>query len=820
MNCKTQTRFEAVFLLSLVLNLVWCSGVFAQAQQPALPQKQSTPGGELLILDKDGKKQIACPLALTDVQAELAGLSGRVRVRQIFRNPLAQKIEAIYVFPLPPEAAIDDMTMTIGTRKIKGQIKPREEARAIYEAAKSKGQTASLLDQERPNIFTQSIANIAPNAEIVIEISYVETVKFEDGVYEWVFPTVVGPRYMPGNATGKTGSGWSPDTTQVPDASKISPPVAPPSTPGAPSMRTGHDISISVRLNTGDGSELGEVGSTLHPVKVRRDKMGATVSLSNEKEIPNKDFVLRYRLGKGEIDNSFVTQTDGKGRFFSLVLQPPARVTRTQSLPRELIFVLDTSGSMSGFPLEKSKAVMKRALDAMGAKDEFNLITFSGATRVLWESPRANTPQNREEAQKFLDSQQGGGGTEMMKAINTALEGQDAERLRVVCFMTDGYVGNDMAIIDAIQKNAKTARVFSFGIGNSVNRFLLDGMAQAGRGAAEYVLLASDADNAADRFFERINAPVLTDISVDWGDLPVEEIYPKAIPDLFSAGSIVIRGRLSSHLKAGTENAAIITLRGKNAAGAFERRVRVTPMNAVSVPSQNASLPTLWAREKISYLMMQNMAGLQSGSFPKELKDEITALGMEFRLMTQFTSFVAVEEKTVVVDGESLTIAVPVEMPDGVSYQGVFGNGDRFTNTRIPMPMAGSLFRSSNSNSGNVSAGVGFDSRSKIDGFGVAPITPADKLSTPLRDLAAKVEKDGKNGDYNSGDLKVKNYRVRLKIYLREWNDETREAVKKLGLAVSWESADVRFVIGTLDIRKLEELSKIESVVRVEPVQS
>ncbi|HVF10373.1 MAG TPA: VIT domain-containing protein, partial [Abditibacteriaceae bacterium] len=238
---------RTVHSLTLTLTLLALStvSVWAAEQSPPLAGQDAVPGGELRILGDNNQDLGACPLKNTDVSADITGYVGRVRVRQTFHNPLQKKIEAIYVFPLPQDAAVDDMNMTVGARRIKGQIKRREEARAIYEAARARGNVASLLDQERPNIFTQSVANIEPGVQVVIEISYVETLKFEDGVFEWVFPTVVGPRYMPGTPTGQSGTGWSPDTTQVPDASKISPPVA------VPGTRAGHDISLTVKLDAG-----------------------------------------------------------------------------------------------------------------------------------------------------------------------------------------------------------------------------------------------------------------------------------------------------------------------------------------------------------------------------------------------------------------------------------------------------------------------------------------------------------------------------------------------------------------------------------------
>ncbi|HVF11289.1 MAG TPA: VIT domain-containing protein, partial [Abditibacteriaceae bacterium] len=562
----TRISYGMMWILLAALLPLLSTAVFAQGKSPK-SERDSIPGGEVLMLGDKGQQAGVCPLKHTDVVAAISGYVCRTTVKQTFHNPLNKKIEAVYVFPLPQNSAVDDMTMTIGKRRIQGQIKPREQARQIYEKAKASGHVASLLDQERPNIFTQAVANIEPGAEIVIEIAFTETLKYEDANFEWVFPMVVGPRYMPGAPTGQAGTGWSPDTAEVPDASKISPPVTPEGT------RAGHDISLVVNIDTGMG--LQEVNSELHEIEIKKTVRGrATVTLKNQNTIPNKDFILRYRTATDKIEDALLTHSDGGGHYFTLVLQPPRRVTRAQAVPRELIFVLDTSGSMSGFPIEKAKSVMAKSIDSMGDKDTFNLITFAGDTSVLWAKPRPNTTQNRAAAQAFLATRAGGGGTEMMKAINAALEGQKTGHIRIVCFMTDGYVGNDREIIAAIKKNAGTARVFAFGIGNSVNRYLLDGMARAGRGEVEYVTLAAQGDAAATRFYERINAPVLTDIALDWGKLSVQEVYPKQYPDLFSTKPIMIHGQLKSAAE-GT-----IILRGNTAAGRFERKVRIDPQQS------------------------------------------------------------------------------------------------------------------------------------------------------------------------------------------------------------------------------------------------
>ena len=650
----TSRRSAVLAMLGLAVPVVLLAMMGTPATVLATPpaMAQKTPdAGSLSIVGPDGQSAGACPLKHTDVTADIIGYVSRTTVTQVFENPLDYKIEAVYVFPLPQDAAVDSMVMVVGDRRIVGEVKERGEAREIYEAAKAAGHVASLLDQERPNIFTQSVANIEPGAQVQIEISFVETLKYDEGVFEWVFPMVVGPRYNPGSGSAPAPGMSGTPTPEVPDGDKITPPITPPGT------RAGHDISITVHLDA--GMELHDLSSELHDIEVVADgPTRATVTLTSATEIPNKDFILHYSLATDEIGDAFLAHHDERGDFFTLVLQPPKRVVPEKLVPRELIFVLDVSGSMNGFPIEKSKAVMKEMIDSMRDEDTFNIITFAGSTKVLWKQPRANTPENRSEAQGFIARLKGGGGTEMMKAINAALVQTrdaagpaDVRPLRIVTFLTDGYVGNDMAIIGAIKENAATTRVFGFGIGNSVNRYLLDGMARAGRGEVEYVTLESQGDAAVERFHERLLAPVLTDIEIDWGDLPVADVYPRQIPDLFSAKPIMVHGRLTGSPE-GT-----ITLRGLTGAGAYEEQIRVsTP----GTPADHDALASLWARAKVDDLMNRDLAAAQRGEFPAELKQQVIDLGIEFRLMTQFTSFVAVEEMTVTVGGQPTTVKVPV----------------------------------------------------------------------------------------------------------------------------------------------------------------
>ena len=648
----------AVFVNIAILS-VWTGAPQASRPHPVQtpPFNAEVSQGSLITIDSEGRPQSVCPLKHTDVQVEVSGFLARTRVTQQFENPFPDKIEAVYTFPLPQRAAVDEMTLRVGDRVVKAKIKRREEAQAIYEAARATGHVAGLLDQERPNIFTQSVANISPGEAVTVTISYVEALKYEAGTYELVFPMVVGPRYIPGTALGKLGGGWALDTDQVPDASRMTPPVTPPGT------RAGHDISLKVTLDT--GLPLAKVYSPTHDVTVEQgSRSHAVVVLRNEATIPNKDFILTYDVAGGRIEDAILTHRNGhhgKTGFFTLILQPPERVTHDQVTPKELVFVLDTSGSMSGFPIEKAKETMKLALEGLHPQDTFNLITFAGSTRVLFPQPVPATRANLQKAQVFLKFRRGGGGTEMMQAIRTALEPSDSQKhVRIVCFMTDGYVGNDMAILAEVQKYPN-ARIFSFGIGSSVNRYLLSKMAEYGRGEVEFVGLQDDGSAAARRFHERVRSPLLTDISVEWGDLQVEDVYPKRLPDLFSAKPLILTGRYSTPVK------GVVEIHGMVAGRPVIRKITV---DLPAAERRHDVLATLWARTKIADLMTQDLNGIQQGTARAEVREAITQVGLDYRLMTQFTSFVAVEEMTMTEGGEPRRIDVPVEMPEGVSYEG------------------------------------------------------------------------------------------------------------------------------------------------------
>jgi TonB family protein len=431
-------------------------------------------------------------------------------------------------------------------------------------------------------------------------------------------------------------------------------------------MRAGHDLSIEVALDAGLPVE--ELKSPTHEVDVERaGGARARVRLKNRATIPNKDFVFRYDVAGRRIGDALLTHRGVRDGYFTLVLQPPERIAPEDVTPKELVFVLDTSGSMQGFPIEKAKEAMGHALDGLNPQDTFNLITFSGDTHVLFPAPVPATKDNLQRAQAFLASRRGAGGTEMMKAVRAALEPSSSQaHVRVVCFMTDGYVGNEFEIISEVQKHPN-ARVFSFGIGSSVNRFLLDKMAEEGRGEVEYVSLDDDGSAAARRFHERVRNPLLTDISIDWGGLQVADVYPRRVPDLFGAKPVVLSGRFTGGGR------GIVRLKGRAGVNHFEREI------AVELPESQPEhdvLATLWARRRVEDLMGNDYAGTQRGNTREDVREAVTQLGIDYRLMTQFTSFVAVEEMTVTDGGPPRRIDVPVELPEGVSREGVFGSSN------------------------------------------------------------------------------------------------------------------------------------------------
>jgi len=629
----------------------------AVADEPPLEM----PGSGCLQTVVDGDI-VDFPLKHTKVDAHVSGPVARVEVTQTFQNPYSETIEAVYVFPLPHESAVSDFQMKIGDRTIRGIIEQREEARRIYETARDQGKVASLLEQERANIFTQSVANILPGNEIDVTITYVETIPYEDGRWELVFPTIVGPRFNPpGSPNAIVPAGYSQDhpatRSSVPDADRINPPFL------HPSVRSGHDLSITVDWDAGIPIE--KIDSPTHRIDVKRGgSKGATIALHALDSVPNKDFVLRCTPKGDGPDTGVLSYHDGDQGYVSVLLHPKLDVQAREVTPKEMIFVLDCSGSMAGEPIAAAKEVVRHALTHVNPDDTFQIINFSMSAGGLAPSPLPVTPQNVKRGLAYLETLKGEGGTMMIEGVKAALDyPRDPRRLRVVMFLTDGYIGNEAEILAAVQSKIYDARLFSFGVGSSVNRFLLDGLALEGRGEVQYVLPGSSAMETAKQFSERVRNPYLTDVELVWRGVEVDDAVPARTPDLFAGKPLAIHAR---YARGGD---AQLEVRGKIAGRPWSQRV---DLDLPRRSSGNEAVGALWARSRIAELERESYQGMTPA-----IQSEITELGLSHHLVTKFTSFVAVEERMTVSDGRPKLVRVPVEMPKGVSWEGVFGSEER-----------------------------------------------------------------------------------------------------------------------------------------------
>jgi Ca-activated chloride channel family protein len=768
-----------VMLLSAVL--LWPRSVHPGpgSRTAASPVTQ----GSLISLDAQGRPRELCPLTHTDVRIDVSGFVARARVIQQFENPSSETIEAVYTFPLPAHAAVNDMTLTVGDRVVKSKIKPREEAQALYEAARARGQVAGLLDQERPNVFTQSVANILPGEKVTVAITYVEWLAYDAGVYELSFPMVVGPRYFPAD----------------PKISRFAPPVA------LPATRAGHDLSLEVRLDA--GVPLAAVTSSSHAIEVETLAAGeARIRLARHTTIPNKDFILTYGVAGKAIQDAVLTHRNGGDGFVTFILQPPVRVSPGEVLPKELVFVLDTSGSMEGFPIEKAKETMRLALEGLYPRDTFNLITFSGDTHVLFPTPVPATKENLRLASAFLESRRGSGGTEMMKALRAALDpSDDQDHVRIVCFMTDGYVGNDMEILAEVRKHPK-ARVFAFGIGSAVNRYLLDSLAEYGRGEVQYVGLHDDGSAAARRFHERIRNPLLTDLSIDWGRLEVTAVHPKQLPDLFGAKPVMVTGRYA------TAGKGVIRLRGKMAGQSIERDIQV---DLPAIEPRHDVLATAWARSRIDDLMAQDLAAIQRGTPTPEIRTAILQLGLDHRLLTQYTSFVAVEEVTVREGGQARRIEVPVELPEGVSYDGIFGQDEGRPSPTVAM--SGTLHAPQSVPPGAALRMLPLEARvASSERSADRAARGSGKWHPALADLVEKLKKPQDKLPTAPIPL-VRNGKVEVQIWLNDTGEASLAQLKGQGIEILGATKTAKIVIVLVPIDKLEALGQLKVVRYVAP---
>jgi len=717
---------------------------------PAQPIQDGPAPGRLTPV---GKEALPMPLERTDVRAEVDGPGATVTVRQRFRNPSRTAIEAIYTFPLPHDAAVDRMTMRVGSRTVEGRIERRADARMIYNTARQAGQAAALLDQERPNLFTQSVANIAPGATVEIEIRYVQRVAFVDGHYEFTFPMAVGPRFT-GNA---------------PDPDRISPPILP------PNVRSGQTIGLDLEIRAGSPIVASE--SLLHRVNESRIEGGARVRLANQREIPNRDFVYRYRVAESGVQPTFTSHFDPKrGGFFSLGLVPPPRPAESLAAPREMIFVIDQSGSQSGLPIQKSKELTLRMLDSLRPDDTFNVIAFSNVASALFDAPVRPTESTLARARQHVRTLEANGGTQLREGVIAAFSRPaDPKRLRMVVFNTDGYVGDERACLETLRQYRSQSRMFTFGIGNGVNRYLLDALALEGRGATETVTLNADPDAVLNRFLRRTRTPLLTDVTVQFIGVDVTDAQPAigAIPDVFDESPIVLTGRYA------TPGRGRAILRGTYAGQPWVREVELN----FSSRAESPSTPTLWARQKVATLEMQASGnGLESAT-----SADIERIALEFGIMSAATSFVAVEPTVVNVGGKSYRVRVPVEMVDGVTM-GLDG-----VNELSQAKSANRYFNRPAMGAGGITASPSVAMPMDERDFALAPPT-ASKLDP---------------------ELKLAKGKVPIMVEVDDLEPSTLRALERIGFKLAAKSSRARIVFGTIDASRLDALAKLEKVSKV-----
>jgi Ca-activated chloride channel family protein len=616
------------------------TGSASAAEDPDTSDKTLSP---YFFVKSDDPTLDQLPLKSTSVTAEIAGVIADVKVTQVYRNEGKRPIEAVYVFPASTRAAVYGMKMTIGDRTIIAWVQKREEARRNYEEAKQQGKSASLLEQQRPNVFQMNVANIMPGDEIRTELSYTELLTPVEGIYEYVYPTVVGPRYS------------NKPAASVPDSEKW---VA------NPYLHQGEPPTSSFNIVThvAAGLPLTSMVCPSHKVDIAyEDPARATVTLDpSEKTGGNRDFILKYRLAGDKIASGLMLYQGKDENFFLLMVQPPKHIALKEIPPREYIFVVDVSGSMHGFPLTISKQLLKNLIGNLRPTDMFNVLLFSGGSQLMADKSIPATAENIRRAIDVIDHQQGGGGTELLPALKRAfaLPGKEGVS-RTVVAVTDGYVDVETQTFELIRNQIGKSNFFAFGIGTSVNRYLMEGMARAGAGEPFVITKPDEAPKQAEKFRQYVQAPVLTGIKLDFGGFDAYDVEPAGVPDVFSERPVIVFGKWKG------KPAGHIVLSGLSGEGKYEQRIEV----AGTKPDEaNSALRYLWSRARIAELGDYNQLRPNDDRIKA-----ITDLALKYNLLSAYTSFVAIDNQVRNKDGSLTTVAQPLPLPRGVSDYAVGG---------------------------------------------------------------------------------------------------------------------------------------------------
>ena len=599
----------------------------------------TTVHAELVLRPRAGGSPCAAPLVATDVDIQVAGYVARARVTQRFRNPYRDWSEGTYVFPLPENAAVDDLRMQVGERVVEGEIRERREASATYEQAKAAGRRAALLAQERPNIFTSSVANIAPGDEIRVDIEYQQTLRYDQGRYSLRFPMVVGPRYLPADMEPLDAARISPAVLHPDEASPVHNPVA-------------------LRVHLQAGLPIAALASPSHAIRASCDPRGCLAALAGE--VPaNKDFVLDWTLAPSPVpEAAALAETLGGRRYGLLMVVPPATSAQEARLPREVIYVIDTSGSMYGASIAQAREALELAIRRLRAGDRFNVIEFNSYARSLYREARPASAESIEDAVRWVRELRAQGGTEMAQALDLALDGRETPgRVRQIVFLTDGAVGNEDALFRMIRARLGDSRLFTVGIGSAPNSHFMSKAAQIGLGSFTYIGRIDEVKEKMDALFAKLESPVLKGVRVDWGSAADLVAWPAQIPDLYEGEPVMVVFSAERLPREVTVSAL---------AGGRPWEVRV-PVLDVQAPG---TLSTLWAREKIAALMDR----LREGAPESEIRDAVVGVALRHHLVSRFTSLVAVDWTPARDPSVELKSAsVPTNLPEGWNYEAVFG---------------------------------------------------------------------------------------------------------------------------------------------------
>jgi len=638
-----------ILIVLLVICMVPASAREIAADEISPGRMQS---GSLLLKMKTG--YVVATRMNTAVEARVTGVVARVSVHQEFRNDGQDWVEGVYVFPLPDQAAVDHLRLRIGERIIEGEIREKEQARKDYEAARESGRKASLVEQQRANMFTTSVANIAPGETVIVEIDYLEPLRYDDGTFSLRFPLTLTPRYIPGEPLpDRKGTGWSADTSTVADASLITPPVI---------VRSAdHRLTFTAELNV--GVPLQFVASRYHRIDVSSTGNRYRIVLADSSVPMDQDLELTWRPVADATPRAllFTEEAAGAQHALLMMLPPDEFSAPMQSLPRELILVIDTSGSMHGTSLEQAQSALGMALGGLGPRDRFNIIQFNSVTSSLFSTSVDATMNNIAVARRFISGLTANGGTEMLPAIEQALSAASGEgHLRQVIFITDGSVGNEEALFALIEQRLGAARLFTVGIGSAPNSWFMRKAAEAGRGTFTMIGALHEVDEKMGRLFRKLEQPQVTDISVTWPGGNDAESHPGVIPDLYAGEPIVVRTRLPSGLRAGGR----VRIHGKSALGAWQAEI------GLDAAEQGTGIAALWARGRIEWLLDR----LRRGADEAEIRAAIVDTALSHHLVSKYTSLVAIDRTPARSAADRLVNEqVPNLLPYGQSHEAIFG---------------------------------------------------------------------------------------------------------------------------------------------------